>query len=329
MLGRSSVTNNLIETTSFLTVNNSDVTPGEASNNGAGDTISRRAALAESSPRSFYQIALSHSDDKATGPRAIEQCAQNPQQCPPARKDAKNPQCRITGHFYHNLYQLWLGPWSTDTVEEFAFLEIGFGQGRSIPVFNEFLPRAERHNMDVACQGDLSRHPKYMQELYQAEIDKGRLHCGDSSNFEFLHATYTKVFKRPGAPPLKVVIDDASHIARHMVAAVFFWLPRLEPGGLLFLEDIESNVSPKPVAHGIQSDFIPQLINDVHYCGDANKPEPDPCFPTLVNLIQSVHCDLHICVIQRNMEPASDPPKELSIPTPNALDLSMCLGKKG
>lgn len=127
--------------------------------------------------------------------------------------------------------------------------------------------------------------------------------------------------KRPGAPPLKIVVYDASHLADHMAQTVLFWLPRIEPGGLLFVEDIQ----PSQAANAFATQFLPQLMKDLHYCGDKEKLEEDEaCFPTLVGMIQSIHCEMHICVIERNDKPAKEPTLDESKLPANALDLKKC-----
>ena len=146
------------------------------------------------------------------------------------------------------------------------------------------------------------------------------------SNFEFLHKVYQEL-RRPGAPPLRVVVEDASHIPAHMLVALFFWFPRLEPGGLLIMEDIEANVSTKYGGHAIQSELLPQIINDAHHCSDAVKTENPAYFPSIQPLLKSVHCDLHICVFERNEMPSSDPSKAMSTPPSSALDGKKCLFK--
>lgn len=297
-------------------------TPVIVTNNAAITSVEKQ--------KNFFEIAVKYNNDKAMGLKSQEKCNLPTEHvlCPDKRKNAVNPECRIVGHFYQRLYQQWLGPLSLDTVDPFLFIEIGFGQGNSVPLFNEFLPRADRHILDIACK-DLNKVAPNMAAKYKPEIDAGRLHCGSSADFDFLHSVYDKlVLQRQGGPPLRVVIEDASHIPAHMAVAVFFWLPRLEPGGLLFLEDIEPNVSTKHGGHGIQSDLMPQLMSDIHYCGDEFHTEDPACFPSIQGLIQSIHCALHVCVIQRNDVPASDPPREQSMPPANALDLRQCLGKK-
>ena len=61
--------------------------------------------------------------------------------------------------------------------------------------------------------------------------------------------------KRPDAPPLKVVVDDGSHLAEHMAASLFFWLPRIEPGGMLVIEDIQ----PISEANQFRTHILPQV----------------------------------------------------------------------
>ena len=124
--------------------------------------------------------------------------------------------------------------------------------------------------------------------------------------------------RRPGAPPLKVVVEDASHQAAHMAASLFFWFPRIEPGGIFIMEDIEPNLGG---ADGFLRELLPQLVLDVHFCGHPENPEDRARFPTLWPLLQSVHCEMHICVFERNSESAMPHlSRELSTPPKHALD---------
>ena len=114
---------------------------------------------------------------------------------------------------------------------------------------------AYTHNFSVSVHkpwGNFAeKNPKYQQYL-----DENLLHCGDANNVNYLMNVWTKEMKRPGAPPLKVVVDDGSHEAAHMAQSVMFWLPRIEPGGLLFVEDIQ----PSSVANPFTTQFLPQLM---------------------------------------------------------------------
>ena len=106
-----------------------------------------------------------------------------------------------------------------------------------------------------------------------------------------------------------------------MVYSVFFWFPRIEPGGILIVEDVQ----PIEEANLFRTQFLPQLMADLHFCGDPNEKMDEACFPQLYPLLQSIHCEMHICVLQRNDMPAlPNLSIEDSKPPPNALDMSQC-----
>lgn len=70
-----------------------------------------------------------------------------------------------------------------------------------------------------------------------------------------------------------------------MAQTVSFWLPRIEPGGILFVEDVQ----PSDVANPWATQFLPQIMKDLHHCGNTDKPtEDEACFPTLVGMIHSL-----------------------------------------
>jgi hypothetical protein len=126
---------------------------------------------------------------------------------------------------------------------------------------------------------------------------------------------------RPDAPPLRIVVDDGAHVSQHMVQSVFFWFPRIEPGGLLIIEDIQ----PITEANLFRTQFLPQIMSDLHFCGDPEQKKDEACFPQLYPLLQSIHCEMHICMFERN-QVAAIPDlsmEESSVPS-NALDMSKC-----
>ena len=136
-------------------------------------------------------------------------------------------------------------------------------------------------------------------------MDKKRLHCGDASDVDWLHRIWNDhIFRQRNSddvsPPLKIVIDDGSHLAKHMIYSIFFWFPRIEPGGILIIEDIQ----PIEEANLFRTQFLPQIMADLHFCGDPNEHKDQACFPQLYPLLQSIHCEMHICVFERNEEPA-------------------------
>jgi hypothetical protein len=178
------------------------------------------------------------------------------------------------------------------------------------------------HSIEISCtdtwQYDNSAK---MSKDYEMLREKNLLHCGDASDVQWLYDVYTIHMHRPDAPPLKIVVEDASHMAPHMVQTMFFWFPRIEPGGMLIVEDIQ----PISLANRFRTQFLPQIMSDLHFCGDRNEPHDELCFPTLFPYLQSIHCEMHICVFERNQKPADhNLSLEASKAPPNALDLTKC-----
>ena len=303
-----------------------DATPSSAATSADGPELRdvSRSGDVGAAPRDFFSIASGYATDKVRGPRDMAACLADPAQCSPARGPAKNKRCRtFHSHFYHTMYQKWLGEkYAGDAAEPFQFLEVGFFRGGGYGAYAEFMPRAEAHSIELNCQKE--------KAPFKELVDKGLLHCGDASNYHFLLATWEGRMRRPDAPPLKVVIDDGSHMAAHMAQTVFFWFPKLAPGGLLFVEDIE----PIQSANRFRTDFLPQILRDLHYCGHTDAVNPNLigddrlCFPTLQPLLASVHCEMHICVFERNAEPARGNLTEGELtPPPHALDARRCFGR--
>jgi hypothetical protein len=276
--------------------------------------------------RNFLDIGRRSGTDKVAGNAMLEACLEDPETCTSKSSITKDA-CRPWGHFYNTMYQQRLGPHSTPDTEPFQFLEIGFFNGKGYDTYKEFMPAAEAHSMEIACIAPGPREegkwpwPNFasVHPNYQKYRDDHRLHCGDASDLEFLNQTWINEMKRPNAPPLKMVVDDGSHLAEHMAASMFFWFPRIQPRGLFIMEDIQ----PTSVADKFRTQFLPQIMSDLHFCGDPTWPD-EPCFPTLQPLLASIHCEMHICIFERNDEPAIELDLVQSKMPSNALDLKMC-----
>jgi len=276
--------------------------------------------------RDFYAIGKTHETDKVAAPGRLAGCIGNDDSC--TRPSCVRPECRPWGHHYDTLYQQRLGPFSRDDVAKFQFLEVGFFNGGGYDTFREFLPNGECHSIEIACieQGPRAegkwpwgnfaeKNPNYQQYL-----DEKRLHCGDGADVNFLDSVWKNEMKRSDAPPLMIVVDDGAHLSEHMAQTVFFWFPRIEPRGLLIVEDIQ----PIREANAFRTQFLPQIMKDLHYCGDPKQESDELCFPTLFPLLASIHCEMHICIFERNDHPAIEPSLENSTIPANALDLTQC-----
>jgi hypothetical protein len=204
--------------------------------------------------------------------------------------------------------------------------------GKGFDAYTEFfsdVKGAELHSMEISCLEEGPREEgkwpwgnfAAKNKRYQSLLDQKRLHCGDASDVAWLDKVWRTDMHRPDAPPLKIVVDDASHLSDHMAQSFFFWFPRIEPGGFLVIEDIQ----PIQDANRFRTDFLPQIMSDLHFCGDPKESKDEACFPTLHPLLHSIHCEMHICIFERNQKPAiPDFSLELSKSPPNALDLNKC-----
>jgi len=282
----------------------------------------------KSDERDFFAIANATGTDKVSAVIGLEKCLKDDTVC--NKPSCVNPRCRPWGHFYNTMYQSRLGYLSTDTTEDFQMLEIGFYRGMGFDAYSQFFPRAELHSMEISCLPPGPREegkwpmPNFAihNENYRNLRDTNRLHCGDASDPEFLLETYQKyMLRNNNGLPLKLVIDDGAHLSRHMVKSVFFWFPRIEPGGYMVVEDIQ----PMSESNKFRTQFLPQMMNDLHFCGDPKEVKEDPCFPVLQKLLFSIHCEMHICIFQRNDVPSMPNLSiEDSTPPSHALNLNGC-----
>jgi hypothetical protein len=264
-------------------------------------TTSSSSSITSKAARSFLEIAKETHTDKVEGHLNLKNCLEKGTPC--LKDKFEREVCRTWGHFYDTLYQRWLEPYSRDDTPPFQFLEIGFYSGNGFLAYEQFMPRADAHSIEISCLNDgigwglgntaKSEHPAVYEKLIQEE----RLHCGSAVDYNFLDRTWNAM--RAKQIPLRVVVDDASHLAVHMVTSVFYWFPKLEPGGLMVVEDIQ----PTLMSNVFRTQFLPQIMADVHWCGHPDYPE-EVFFPTLQPLLHSVSCEMHICVFERNQEPA-------------------------
>ena len=87
---------------------------------------------------------------------------------------------------------------------------------------------------------------------------------------------------------------------------------------------VVEDIQPTRAANAFRTKFLPQIMSDLHFCG-LDPESKTPCFPTIQPLLHSVHCELHICVFQRNAEPAVEPSVQESTLPKGALDLTSCI----
>lgn len=288
---------------------------------------------------SFYELGRRAHTDKVQAVAYLPACLKDSSKC--TRPSSERENCRPWGHFYHTMYQQKLTKF-LNSDESFQFMEIGYNHGHgydTYKMFFESVPKAELHSIEISCLEEGPRKEgkwpwgnfAKKNKEYESLLERKLLHCGDASDVDWLYNIWNEhMYRRDNqhngsaseeSPPLKIVVDDGSHLAKHMVYTFFFWFPRIEPGGILVIEDVQ----PISEANLFRTQFLPQIMADLHFCGDPKQQKDQACFPQLYPFLQSIHCEMHICVFERNdKEAAPNLSVEDSKPPPNALDMSQC-----
>ncbi len=126
-----------------------------------------------------------------------------------------------TRHSYLETYERLFEPYRTQVV---SLLEIGVQCGGSLLMWAEFLPGAAITGLEVEAPiprtcGLYQCHAPY--ERVQVHYGCNVMHLSEASG------------------PLNIVIDDGSHLLGEQVAAFKFLWPRLLPGGMYVIEDVQ------------------------------------------------------------------------------------------
>jgi demethylmacrocin O-methyltransferase len=123
-------------------------------------------------------------------------------------------------HDYTQHYRRYLGPLRSETL---TLLEIGVLKGGSMRLWRRYLPKARIVGIDL--------------QLPNRQLPGVELHRGDQSDEEFL----ASLVSRYGG--FDVVIDDGSHIGRHIQASFRALFPAVRPGGWYVIEDLQTSYS--------------------------------------------------------------------------------------
>lgn len=152
----------------------------------------------------------------------------------------KNGTDKVHYHGYNYFYPQYIEKFRN---QSFNFLEIGYGNGKSLPVWLEYFPKADITIADIN-----------FEEVYS---DRCRVIKCDQSNQDDL-VKLTQYIQS-----VKLVIDDGSHNPVHQLNTFeFLFKNLLEPGGVYIIEDIElSYWNPESSLYGYKSG----QFNIVHY----------------------------------------------------------------
>ena len=127
---------------------------------------------------------------------------------------------KTTHHGYDRFYPLFLAP--LRRLKNLGIVEIGYGQGESIPFWKTLFPQAHLYclDRDVCLTGD------GFEVLLVDQSDPGAVEAVIASI----------------AHPVHLIIDDGSHLPPHQLSTLSVLLDQLlQPGGVYIVEDVETS----------------------------------------------------------------------------------------
>lgn len=176
-------------------------------------------------------------------------------------------------HNYTPIYDALLSKWRDKPIR---LLEIGVACGASLKMWSRYFPEGLITGIDIRpeCRALCSGYPNI--EVVVADATRNRVNC-----------------RWPGES-YRVIIDDGSHIAGHIVRAFNLYWPLLTPGGLYFIEDLRCThnpnysvpfeVDPADRDRGVLMNLIDSLLRRCDSGGD----------------VASVKFYRELCVVEKN-----------------------------
>lgn len=157
---------------------------------------------------------------------------------------------KVWRHGYHRYYDRELAPYRDQ--EGIRILELGVARGYSLRVWGDYFSSVSAlHGVDYATRS-AQWLSKTCQVAASPACDIVRIETVDISKVTELDKF--AVSERTG---WDIIIDDASHVPRHQLSAFKRLFPKLRPGGLYIVEDMETSyvdqgeIGPYTLAGGL------------------------------------------------------------------------------
>jgi hypothetical protein len=202
---------------------------------------------------------------------------------------------KFTRHSFQSIYEMFLEPRRDEPLK---VLEIGIGGentnagGGSLFAWRDYLPNSLIYGIDIYDKSHLDE--ARIKTFVRDQADPVGL---------------SKICDEHG--PFDVVIDDGSHKGQDVASALFTLFRRLSPGGLYFIEDIQTSYWPPYNGSSIASDCYDTAVRWLKLSVDLiNRDEVlDPTvFPLMADLDMSELHVFHNLAVLRS-RPAGEPAK--------------------
>lgn len=152
--------------------------------------------------------------------------------------------------YFHSYIPFYEELFSTIRESVRSVLEIGIGyehlmaplvpqytHGSSLRMWEEYFPHAEIYSCDI--------RPETL-------INEGRIHSIAADQSSLIDLANLSVLMRD-LPD--IIIDDGSHQTEHQIFTARYFLPRMKPGSLYVIEDVQESEKVAAVTHGTIHQF--------------------------------------------------------------------------
>ena len=147
---------------------------------------------------------------------------------------------KVYSHGYHRFYPGLFRQHNLSRDAEFKMLEIGFGQGNSVALWESLFPKADIIWIDYSTPAPKERLACVPGLSACRTGERSQYYFGDQANATFLQTVMSEVCG--AAPCLDLIIDDGGHgYVQQLVSFRVLFEHALKPGGLYAIEDIETS----------------------------------------------------------------------------------------
>jgi len=167
--------------------------------------------------------------------------------------------------------------------KEINILEIGVDQGDSLRLWRDYFSKAKICGIDIVKK-DFS-------------INNVEILCGDQSDYSFL----SEIVKKYGK--FDVIIDDGSHVSKHIISSFNYLFDYLNENGLYIIEDLQTSYIPRFGGSRLNlnkkktsMNFIKTLSDSINY---EHKDKPFFKKSIYDGKIKSVHFYQNISIIEK------------------------------
>jgi len=214
-------------------------------------------------------------------------------------------------HFYTPLYHKLFSPLRDRPIR---LLEIGVGGyglktvgGASLAMWADYFSKGEITGIDIA-EKRLTLNPR------------AKLLRGSQDDPIFLR----KVCDERG--PFDIIIDDGSHVPKHVVASFHFLFPAVADGGMYVIEDVQTAFWPQFGGSAADGGETLKLARTVIEClnhAEIIAVDPSHSFPSFAKQIKALRAFHNMLVIDKgdNCEPSNSAYDLKNLHAANAIEI--------